>query len=33
VIATETATSLGLRVGSQVTAGFQASSVILTTFG
>jgi len=33
VIATEAATSLGLRVGSQVTAGFQASSVILTTFG
>jgi molybdate transport system regulatory protein len=33
VITTQAAASLGLKVGSPVTTGFQASSVILTTFG
>ncbi|HEX9451842.1 MAG TPA: TOBE domain-containing protein [Burkholderiales bacterium] len=33
VITTESVASLGLKVGTPVTAAFQASSVILTTFG
>lgn len=33
IITTASATALGLKVGSQVTAAFQASSAILTTFG
>jgi molybdate transport system regulatory protein len=33
IITTESATSLGLKVGSKVTAAFQATSAILTTFG
>ncbi len=33
IVTTQSATSLGLKVGSAVTAAFQSSSVILTTFG
>ena len=33
VITSKSAASLGLKVGTKVTAAFQASSVILTTFG